>query len=1011
MVNRDRFLPEGLAKFYELKIQEANATIQANASAAQEFVANNGGTPAAAAEAVRNGTFVGSPEAYRIYYNTSLDLPQLTAMHKGLTVSGPTNEEFMEVALEDFRARTAERMNVQEEGKPDRVEVVSRAEVILGVRNPIKAFTYRGKADLAEVYLTEKKGDQAGLFSGKSAIEKIEDFKLENIDVLINNLAVVEYQRELRTVEIPAENSRAAQMSTVRALDNARTAATLTKNWGTFASQYFPFLQGRDPAKVAEIIGEGSTVYEAIGAGQKELTTTFESLVSKKGVVGTEHLTGNVQPGFEELYNSLFGMNNLRERRPDAVHPYGALSGLLVNEAMTQIQTSPDGKVSKEWIDSATSSVFPQTFVMEAIEHAQENQKFLNEFLRVREVTPEHGIVVTDAATRLAQVKTEHPKVVQNTGIFLDAVSKVIVPLIDPDKKLSSTERLVMTQIVAREMTITAPAGSALEAINVQLVNNLARSTEQLRIDGKLPDLGKLNDLALSAMVVQEKGADGRVHTVPNEAILEQIYTTINATQDALPPERADEKFSMPLYRPGEETPINAVPDEANAYTEERDGVQYKITPVKYETVTDFTGDNKGVLAYTFGSHFFQAADRSMEEKMGLTTGAKEDAEKQEPGVYGTYGAIVQNHIAQEYAKSEEKRKQIIKDASVPEYDGWKYKLLTKTKFYQEKFAEYYKMYMGSGGPAVFFNGVASSDVHNAVKKYPVQEQVEEVVETQDPDPVPPEPSPYDELGKKLSGSFKALENLHKRLVEKTVQGNGKDANRGLYFRNDEEGINAISFQSASVRRMNSRVANTVLSSIQKAIEENPDRDPAEVVAELKNATRTIMVAGKEKEIPVIPNGISVSEDGQTVRFFGVSYTREVNEETNQATVYAHYNPEGEKVPQSTMITIMTHDQAEVRGIAAEYMNANKDVIEGRERAGQAPLIPDETAALNAFVQQDPTTGEYGLASGIDALKRGPSGYDKGTLDKADTRDISKIEKASDMSTIIEEAVIDDPTA
>ena len=1004
-MDRQKFLTEGLAKFYELKIEEAKATIQANAEAAQKFVEENGGTPAAAAEAVRNGTFVGSPEAYRIYYNTSLDLPQLTAFHKGLTVSGPTNEEFMEVALEDFRARTAERMNIQEAGKPDRVEVVSRAEVILGVRNPLKAFTYKGKVDLAEVYLTEKKGDQVGLFSGKSPIEKIEDFKKENLDVLINNLAVVEYQRELALTEIPAENIRAAQMSTVRALENARTAAVLTKNWGTFASQFFPFLQGRDAAKVAEILGEGSTVSTAIAEGSKTLNgEPLSNLVSRKGVVGTEHLTGNVQPQFEELYNTLFGMNNLRDRRPDVVQPYGALSGLLVNEAMTQIKNSPDGKIPEDWIKTATSSVFPETFVMEAIEHAQENQKFLNEYLQVREVSPEHGIVVADASKRLTEVKAEYPKVEQSTKLFLDAVAKVVDSAVKSDRPLSPTEKLVMAQIVAREMTVTAPAGSALEAINVQLAVSLAQSTDQLRIDGKLPDLGRLNDLALSSMVVQEKGADGRVHTVPNEALLEQIYTSVNAAQDALPDTRADEKFDMPLYRPGEETPINAVPDEDAAYVEDReDGVQVKVTPVKIERVTDFTGDNKGVLSYTFGSHFFQAADRTMEDKLGLTTGAKVDDGKQEPGVYGTYGAIVQKHIAQEYAKSEEKRRQVVKDASVPEYDGWKYKLLTKTKFYQEKFNEYYRMYMGSGGPPVFFNGVSISDVHNATKKYPVQEKVEEVVETQDPDPVPPEPTPYDKFGSKVATSFKSLEKLHLSLVEKTA-----GENNALYFRNDQKGIDAISFQSSMVRRANSRVANTVLSGIQKAIDDNPDKDPTEVIAELRSATRLY----RGKEVPLIPEGISISDDGQTVRFFGVSYTREVNEDTKQSTVYAHYNPDGEQVPQSTLITIITHDQAEVRDTAANYMNANPDAMQGTAGPGQSPLIPTGEAALNAFVEQDPTTGEYSVASGVDSLKRGPSSYDKGTLDTSDSKIINSIDRNSDKGvTIVEAAVIDDPTA
>jgi len=244
-------------------------------------------------------------------------------------------------------------------------------------------------------------------------------------------------------------------------------------------------------------------------------------------------------------------------------------------------------------------------------------------------------------------------------------------------------------------------------------------------------------------------------------------------------------------------------------------------------------------------------------------------------------------------------------------------------------------------------------------------------------------------------------------LVQKTVQGDGKDANRGLYFRNDQGGIDAISSQSAMVRNYNSKVANTVLSSIQKAIEENPDRDPLEIVDELKTATRF----EKGKEVPVIPNGISISEDGQTVTFFGVSYTRELNPDTNKPTVYAHYNPEGERVPQSTMITIITHDQAEVRDTIVNYMNINKDVIEGKEKSGQAPLIPDDTAVLNAFVQKDPTTGEYGLAAGSDALDRGPSGYDKGALDRADTRAMNKIDRVGENVEIVEAAVIDDPTA
>ena len=1014
MINRDRFLVEGLIKYYELEIKKSSVDLEKVVRDAEKFIANNGGTVEAAWAAANGPTGAPGSENFLEYMSVGSRIDRMTQLQKGLSNVGALSEDFMEVALEDFRARTAVSTTFVDDNGLPREEVISRGQFVLenrdkeegkeakGESKAYDATTFKEKINLAEQYLTEKKGKQIGLFSGKSEFTSLDKFKEADIDELIKNLAVVDYQRELRIKEIPAENIRAAQMSTVKALSEN------TENLENFASRFFPFLEKRSSENLKEIFGD--SLVDAIKKGQEALTNGELKDLAKKGVVSTEHLTGRLQPEFERVYNSLFGMNNLRDRNPDVVHPYGALSQILVNEAMTQIQKSPDGKVSADWIKAATSSVFPETFVKDAIEHAEENQKMLGQFLQVRETTPDEKTIISDPATRLAQFKERYPKIDQSADAFVDAVSGVLGANEDI-KGLSDAEKLFMAQVVAREMTYKAPAGSAVKGINIYLSTALAQSTEKLRVEGKLPELGRLNDMALNAMLVSEKTTDGKIRTFPNEEILADIYNAIYANQEAETfPE--DAKFGIPLIRPGQKEPFNAEDDVARAYEEERDGVVYKITPQTFSKEENLTSpENSGILSKTFGSHFFlHAAKESFDKRLEGRTYQKFDEKDgkapQEPGVYGTYGEIVQDHVAEEKVKSDTKKAEIIKKGASPAYDGYKYKLITKTKYYQQKYNEYLQMYMATGGIAPFYEGIKHSSVQGAAEMYPVPDKVEEVVETQDP-PVPPEPSPYDELGTKISSSFKILEKMHKRLVQRTVQGDGKDANRGLYLRNDQAGINAISSQSAMVRNYNSKVANTVLSNIQKVIEENPDRDPAEVVAELKGAMRF----EKGKEVPVIPKGITISNDGQTVSFFGISYTREVNQDTNESTVYAHYNPDGERVPQSTLITIIAHDQDEVRDTVVNYMNVNKDVIEGREKPGQAPIIPDDTAVLNAFVQKDPTTGEYGLATGSDTLDRGPSGYDRGALDKADTSDMRRIDKACDNVEIIEAAVIDDPTA
>ncbi len=1005
MINRERFLQDGLARYYTLKIQEANAA--PTTEAASRFVGRFLGVDPAliqaqARDALRRTDIPADIKAEATAFLTVASIETMTRLKIGLENSGRVDPEFLEIAFEDFRARTAENTPTREGTR-----VISKGEAVIREGLGQEVSTFRTGSKLANEYLTNKKAKIPGLFSGKSKIENLTDFTADNITELINALAVADYQRELDRIEIPNEDMRIKQMSLVRQMKEARPTAP--GEVPAFVKKVFPFLEGRPDAELQQIVGPTSLISDRILAVNGAVATDaiLAESINKKGQFTSDHMTAPVQTAFEGHYNRLFGMAVLRDRNPKPITEYGTVATLLINEAMTQAKNASDGKVPKNWIKDNTSLLFPEQYITWAADHAEKQQQILREFLQVKQVSAEGEVTYATADERLRTVAETYPAVAESASIFLEAVKTKMFPIFNSaaytDRALSEAQKLVMTQIIAREMTVTAPAGSALEAIGFQITKELEASTELLRTEGRLPTLETINDLALSAMVHQQT-IDGKTQTVPNESLLGGIYTEVLRRQ-GLEGVSEEAKFNIPLYQVGSDTPINYVTET----TESTSTVGTEVTTTRttrsfYEAMPE-SEIPKGVLAYTFGTHFYQAADKPLVDKLGVSS--PEENLDEEPGTYGTYGAIVQKNMYQEYANVERKKAETINRAMLPPYEGYKYKFLTKSSYYQKKFQEYYQMYMGSGGPVPYFTGTLKNEQINATQKVAVPEQTITETEVQTiPDPIP-DPTPYDGFGKGIGTKFTKLTSMHKRLVERTVQGAGKDANRGIYLRNDQGGIDAISFQASTLRRMNSIVAGDVLQAVQNVIDANPDKTPEEVVAELSTATRTIMVGGKEVQQNVVPKGITISPDGKSVSFFGMEYSREINPDTNQATVYTHYNPNGEPVPQSTMITIITHDQPEVRAVATEYMNQNQPVIEGVNR-GEAPLIPDDTGVLNAFVAKDPSSGEYGFVPGSEALLRNPSGYDKGTLDKADRSAMTAISK--DSGTIVEGITIDDPT-
>ena len=283
---------------------------------------------------------------------------------------------------------------------------------------------------------------------------------------------------------------------------------------------------------------------------------------------------------------------------------------------------------------------------------------------------------------------------------------------------------------------------------------------------------------------------------------------------------------------------------------------------------------------------------------------------------------------------------------------------------------------MSSGGPQQYWSMLSAENARRSVIcKDPTP--VEEEVITEDP--------PVETPDSKIAKAFTKLKGMHTRLVERVV-----GSNKGIQYQNTEEGHSTLNFQAALVRNYNSKVANIVLKEVAALIE---GKEEAEVASIIEGLSQPTVDADGKRVAPILPKGVTVSPDGQTVSFFGMTYSRTLDEE-NRPKVVAHYHREGAPVPQSTMITILTHDQAAVREIAPAYANlpANASVFTPT-RATEKQLV-NENSALLGFIS-DPTAGAISM---LTPALSDPSAtaLSAGTLDRTDKTATGVIDKAND---------------
>lgn len=990
MMNRNTFLREGLARFYTLERESLTTTLNEHRELSGAFTSN----PANAAivslvdrlsdkqfENFANanlrkpdGSFVSrEAEAFYAFTTTSRDLGRVSTYETCLSKLG-VNPELLEVILDDFRGRTAQSTTRTVDGKPETV-FVSRGEAVVGFGG--KAATFAERVKHAETLLTGKKTSTFGVFSSKSKYKTFTDFTDKTRQDLVDAIAVLDYQRELKAIEIPAENMRVSQLSSLKVLEAARASAaagTDAAAWTSLANSRFKFLHRTTVAGHGGTVTDDARIEEIMRAALAPLNGVMTALSgptfadvysSKTGAVSTKNLTGQLQAKIEEQYNALFGMDNLRDRNPGVVGQYGTLATLLINEAMAQ--SKQPGGITDDWIKNATSVYFPRAYVESAVDHAKHLQEVLDQYSQVRVVAKSEGdTLVEEVITDHDAAKAELPEVVAATGIMTDAVAGVMNGLIDANPDLSerypagSIERQVMAQILVREMTINAYRGGPLKAIHVQNTENLNSSLLELRRAGQLPNLEQINADALGLFMEQREfeaspypELKGQVVSVPNETLLAQVYQGIFAGQAA-----KGVTFDVALYSPeNDKTPVNSG----------NEGVVLADIP-------------QGVLAETFGMHFLNA---TMPGQRKLVHAAiqhgKVPSEKQpqEPGAMGLYGVLKQEQMAREFQASEVRKNNLIAKGLVPSYDGYKYKLLTKSSYYKSQYNKYFQQYMNSGGPAAYFAGMESNHKMNSYEKEHVQEHVI------DPPPPPPDTPEYDI---NIRDPFAALTRMHDRLVQRVA-----GSNNSLMLNNTIRGRAALGFHSALVRSMNSKVANIVLREVSRMIEEKgiAEENVAEFIAELS-------AAKDDKGKPIIPTGITISEDGKQVSFFGLTYSRVVDPDTKKPTVYTHYAKDGAPVPPSTMITIATHNSNEVREIAPQYMNLPENATLFDAKTGIAPT----GSAMKGFITKEVVDGVTTYGINPDALKEDPvadvSRLGTGTLDKGDKTDSSRIDRLND---------------
>lgn len=962
-IDRRTFLHEALKAWYEQSNQVAQSTVANNRIATTAFTkayAKWLEEPHTQEEWDALVKIDSTAKAYR----ETVDA-QKAMLSYGITIAALTSgtsltKEQYEVILEDFRARTADKVTVKEKVGDREVEktvTVSLAEKIYTDEIGGGVTSFETKTEFGERFLSgSSKTSKIGVF-GRKAPNTIEEFvRVTSLEELGRAIAIYDYNQEIEEKEMPRETVRAAQMNGIKTFsdrfaaipDDAIEALRSAAN-----NLFAPFSEAGRTLSVARLV----EIKNAVVKAQSDLEALGSRIYTEKKGVNVDALTGDNQARFEPIYNSLFGMSNLRDRNPEVVPVYPPLSNIVINEIARRVQneTLEEGG----WFESVKNNpLYPADFADRALDHAQRLLETTAAFGMVYEFPAGGGAPTIKKPEDVETTLAANP----NAKTYGDMVTTAVTEYFSSDAfpeakrnefaKLTASQQKVVAQLVTREMTTRSFEGSDGRGIHYYLATQaIPASIQTLVEDGTFPNFSDLNKFAMTLMLNPDKNPDPAIIDGLHDKIFEGLQAegvtdfTLGATFEHTDKVGTVHKVSFAKIEGGVISYGKVV--EELVGEEKKEKVVYVAKGEK--------PDKSAELAAAYGSKFYHS------------------------GVYGTYGIVEQNQIAAEKAKSDEKKATLIREAAVPASDGYKFKLFTKSDYYKQKFNEYYQMYMGSGGPQQYWSMMTAENAKRS-EMFGAPTPVEEEVITEEPSEETPDSN--------IRTAYTTLSGMHKRLVERVV-----GANHGVQYQNTEDGHSTLNFQAALVRNNNSKFANIVLKEVAALIE---GKDPDEAAEIIRGLSESKTVDGK-KVAPVLPKGVKVtltSEGDTQVSFFGMTYSRVLDDE-NRPKVVAHYDREGAPVPQSTMITILTHDQPAVREIAPAYANhpENARTFEPT-RSSEKPLVNDESALLGFIT--DPTAGPISMLTPTltsptaTALRRGA------TMDGKDIAADSKLDNLND---------------
>ena len=887
-ISRETFLHDALKVWYEQSNKNAQAIVANNRTAADAFARSHAAwleVPHTQAE--WDVVLASDPNAraFRISIDAQREMASYGVTIAALTARTSLTKEQYEVILEDFRARTAVRVD----GK-----VVSLAESIYTDEIGGGVTSFETKTEFGERFLTgATRRSKTGVLAPRNP-SSLEDYtkSAESFEELTRAIAMYDYNEEIREVEIPRETVRAAQMNGIKEFSDTFAAIPddATEALRTAANNLFaPFSEAGRTLSAERLVEIKNAVVQA----QADLEALGSRIYTEKKGVNVDALTGDNQEKFEPIYNSLFGMSNLRDRNPAVVPVYPPLSNIVVNEIARRIQ---NGTLEADnWLESVKNNpLYPADFTDRAVDHAQRLLEATAAFGMVYQYTDEHTPPTIISPEETAARLSTKPEVATYTGHVTAAVTEYFSSDAFPEAKrnefakLTPSQQTVVAQLVAREMTTRSALSTDGADIHAYLATQaLPVSIQTLVEDGTFPNFSDLNKFAMTLMLTGDKK--------PDPAILAGVHGHILTKVK----EAGVTEFNLGgtyEYMDGE-TP------KVGSFGVIKDG------EIKIENV------DTPEFVEAYGGKFYHS------------------------GVYGTYGVVEQNQQAAEHARVAAETERVRRESLRPNYDGYKFKFLSKSDYYRQKQNEYYQMYMGSGGPQQYWSMMTAENAKRSVVcKDPTP--VEEEVHTEDP----PVETPDSKIGK----AFRALSGLHKSLVERTT-----GTNAAMILGKSKSGVSTLSFLSSNVRYRNTQFAGIVLKEVATLIEGKEPDEAAEIIEKLSQPT---FVDGK-KIAPILPKGVTVSPDGSQVSFFGISYSMKEAHEGEEPTVLAHYEEDGGQVPQSTMITIATHNNADVRAVAPAYMNHPENAALFTGSGKIQPLI-STNSALSQFIGKARVEGE-----------------------------------------------------